>query len=62
VGTTTYPQERVEDNRDVYKEPLCEGGPTMSGQPSFEAKGLSAPEYVLAMHELADNVAVLLRK
>ena len=33
----------------------------MSGQPSFEAKSLSAPEYVLALHEPADNVPVLLR-
>lgn len=33
----------------------------MSGQPSFEAKSLSAPEYVLALHECADNVAILLR-
>jgi hypothetical protein len=33
----------------------------VSGQPSFEAKSLSAPEYALALHEPADNVPVLLR-
>ena len=33
----------------------------MSGQPSLEAKSLSAPEYVLALHESKDNVAILLR-
>jgi hypothetical protein len=33
----------------------------VSGQPSFEAKLLSASEYVLALHESTDNVAVLLR-
>jgi hypothetical protein len=31
------------------------------GQRSFEAKSLSAPEYVLALHEPPDNVPVLLR-
>jgi hypothetical protein len=33
----------------------------VSGQRSFEAKALSAPAYVLALHEPADNVPVLLR-
>jgi len=33
----------------------------MSGESSFAAKSLSAPEYVLALHKPADNVAVLLR-
>jgi hypothetical protein len=33
----------------------------VSGQPSFAGKALSAPEYVLALHEPADNVPVLVR-
>jgi hypothetical protein len=33
----------------------------VSGQSSFDARSLSAPEYVLALHEPADNVPVLLR-
>jgi hypothetical protein len=33
----------------------------VSSQPSFEARSLSAPEYVLALHEPTDNVPVLLR-
>jgi hypothetical protein len=33
----------------------------VSGQPTFDAKLLSAPEYVLALHEPADSVPVLLR-
>jgi hypothetical protein len=33
----------------------------MSCESSFAAKSLSAPEYVLALHKPADNVAVLLR-
>jgi hypothetical protein len=33
----------------------------VSGRATFEAKVLSAPEYVLALHEAADTVPVLLR-
>jgi hypothetical protein len=33
----------------------------VSGQPRFEARSLSAPEYVLALHEPTHNVPVLLR-
>jgi hypothetical protein len=33
----------------------------MSGQPSFKPRSVFASEYVLALHEASDNVAVLLR-
>jgi hypothetical protein len=55
-------RKELKTTETFARNPSARGGPTMSGQPSFEAKGLSAPEYVLALHELADNVPVLLHK